>query len=74
MEGVDYIIPKEKNALIHEARIRRELILRFIEDDEVYIHGRIHEKKYVFSLTLEEVFFKKKPQSIPGCPSTSMIL
>jgi hypothetical protein len=27
MEGADYIFPKEKHALIHEARIRRELIL-----------------------------------------------
>jgi hypothetical protein len=27
MEGADYIIPKEEHALIHEARIRRELIL-----------------------------------------------
>jgi hypothetical protein len=27
MEGVDYIIPKEENAFMHEARIRRELIL-----------------------------------------------
>jgi hypothetical protein len=27
MEGVDYIIPKEKHAFMHEARIRRELIL-----------------------------------------------
>ena len=61
MEGADYIFPKEKHALIHEARIRREVILWSIEDDEVYIHGFSHEKKYVFSLTLEEVFFEKKP-------------
>jgi hypothetical protein len=27
MEGDDYIIPKEENAFMHEARIRRELIL-----------------------------------------------
>jgi hypothetical protein len=27
MEGVDYIIPKEQHAFMHEARIRRELIL-----------------------------------------------
>jgi hypothetical protein len=27
MEGDDYIIPKEENALVHESRIRRELIL-----------------------------------------------
>jgi hypothetical protein len=27
MERDDYIFPKEKHALIHEARIRRELIL-----------------------------------------------
>jgi hypothetical protein len=27
MEGDDYILPKEKHELIHEARIRRELIL-----------------------------------------------
>ena len=26
-EGADYIFPKEKHALIHGARIRRELIL-----------------------------------------------
>ena len=44
MERSDYIFPKEKHALIHEARIRRELIVCSIEDDEVYIHGRSHEK------------------------------
>jgi hypothetical protein len=27
MEGADYIFPKEEHAFIHEARIRRELIL-----------------------------------------------
>jgi hypothetical protein len=27
MEGADYIIPKEERAFMHEARIRRELIL-----------------------------------------------
>jgi hypothetical protein len=27
MEGVDYIFPKEEHAFMHEARIRRELIL-----------------------------------------------
>jgi hypothetical protein len=27
MEEVDYIIPKEEHAFVHEARIRRELIL-----------------------------------------------
>jgi hypothetical protein len=27
MEGPDYILPKEKHALIHEGRIRREIIL-----------------------------------------------
>jgi hypothetical protein len=27
MEGVDHIIPKEEHAFMHEARIRRELIL-----------------------------------------------
>ena len=48
-------------SLLHEARIRRELILWSIEDDEVYIHGSIHERKYVLSSTLEEVFFKEKP-------------
>jgi hypothetical protein len=52
---------KEEHVFIHEARIRRELILRSIEDDEVYIHGSKHEKQYVFSSTLEEVFFKEKP-------------
>ena len=46
-------------ALIHEARILRELILWSIEDDEVYIHGSSHEKQHVFSLNLEEVFFKR---------------
>jgi hypothetical protein len=30
MEGVDYKIPKEEHAFIHEARIRRELILNMI--------------------------------------------
>jgi hypothetical protein len=44
MEGANYILPKEKHALIHEARIRRELIVCSIEDNEVYIHGRSHEK------------------------------
>jgi hypothetical protein len=47
---------KEEHVFIHEARIRRELILRSIEDDEVYIH-----KQYVFSSALEEVFFEEKP-------------
>jgi hypothetical protein len=32
-------------ALIHEARIRRELILCSIEYDEVYIHGTSHERQ-----------------------------
>jgi hypothetical protein len=27
MEGDDYIIPKEEHSFMHEARIRRELIL-----------------------------------------------
>jgi hypothetical protein len=27
MEGADYITPKEEHAFMHEARIRRELIL-----------------------------------------------
>jgi hypothetical protein len=27
MEGVDYIIPKEESVLMHESRIRREIIL-----------------------------------------------
>jgi hypothetical protein len=48
-------------ALIHEARIRRELILWSIEDDEVYIHGSSHERQYVSSSTSEEVFFEEKP-------------
>jgi hypothetical protein len=74
MEGANYILPKEKHALIHEARIRREIILLSIEDVEVYIHGSSHEKQYVFSLTLEEAFFKNKPKSILGFPSTSVIL
>jgi hypothetical protein len=30
MEGSDYIIPKEENAFIHEAMIRREIILNMI--------------------------------------------
>jgi hypothetical protein len=30
MEGVDYRIPKEEHTFIHEARIRRELILNMI--------------------------------------------
>jgi hypothetical protein len=30
MEGDDYIIPKEEHAFMHEARIRRELILNNI--------------------------------------------
>jgi hypothetical protein len=52
---------KEEHTFIHEARIRRDLILLSIEYDEVYIHGSNHEKQYVFSLNLEEVFFKEKP-------------
>jgi hypothetical protein len=27
MEGADYIIPKEEDAFMHEARIRREIII-----------------------------------------------
>jgi hypothetical protein len=27
MEGADYIIPRENNEFIHEARIRKEIIL-----------------------------------------------
>ena len=61
MEGADYITPKEEHAFMHEARIRRELILWSIEDDEVSIHGSNHEKQHVFSVTSEEVFFEKKP-------------
>ena len=61
MEGADYILPKEEHAFIHEARIRRELILWSIEYDEVYIHGSNHEKQHVFSVTLEEVFLEKNP-------------
>jgi hypothetical protein len=30
MEGVDYKIPKEEHAFIHEERIRREIILNMI--------------------------------------------
>jgi hypothetical protein len=52
---------KEEHVFIHEARIRRDIILRSIEYDEVYIHGNKHENKYVFSSTLEEVFFEDKP-------------
>ena len=52
---------KEEHVFIHEAKIRRELILRSIKDDEVYIHGSKHEKQYVFSSTLEEVLFEEKP-------------
>ena len=51
----------EEHVFIHEARIRSELILWSIEDDEVYIHGSKHEKLYVFSSTLDEVFFEEKP-------------
>jgi hypothetical protein len=36
-----------------------------IKDYEVFVHIPIessnHDKKHVFSLTLEEVFFEKKP-------------
>ena len=31
-------------ALLHEARVRRDLILWSIEDVEIYIHGSSHEK------------------------------
>jgi hypothetical protein len=48
-------------AFIHEARIRRELILLSIEYDEVYIHGSSHERQYMFSSTSEEVCFEEKP-------------
>jgi hypothetical protein len=30
MEGVDCIIPKEEHAFMHEARIRREIILNYM--------------------------------------------
>jgi hypothetical protein len=30
MEGVDYLIPKEEHAFMHEARIRRKLILNYM--------------------------------------------
>ena len=52
---------------MHEAKIRRELILNntIHWDYEVSIHvpieSSIHEKKHVFGLTLEEVFFENKP-------------
>ena len=59
--GSRLYIPKEEHAFIHESRIRRELILHSIEDDEVYIHGSSQEKQCVFSLTSEEAFFEKKP-------------
>jgi hypothetical protein len=40
-------------------------MIRSIEDYEVSVHVPIessnHDKQYVFSLTLEEVFFKKNP-------------
>ena len=61
MEGADYILPKEKHALIHEERITRELILWSILDDEAYIHGSSHEKQYVFILTSKEAFLEKNP-------------
>ena len=31
-------------ALLHEARVRRDLILWSIEDNELYIHGSNHER------------------------------
>ena len=49
-------------ALIHEATIRRELILWFIKDDEIYISiVAVMKDKYVFSSTVEEDFSKEKP-------------
>ena len=71
MERADYRIPKEEHAFMPEARIRRELILndmihwRIREDYEVSIHVPIEssslDKQHVLSLTIEEVFFEKKP-------------
>jgi hypothetical protein len=54
-------------ALLHEARVRREIIILSIKDDEVYIyiyiyiHGSNHERQYVFSSTTEEDFFEENP-------------
>jgi len=45
-------------ALLHEARIRREIIIWPIEDDEVCIHGSSHKRQYVFSSTVEEDFLR----------------
>ena len=64
MEGADYIIPKEQHTFLHEARIRRELVLNNVINQvsiHVPIDGSSHEKQHVFSLTLEEIFFEKKP-------------
>ena len=61
MEGVDYIFPKEKHALIHEAMIRREIILLSVEDDEVYIHGSIHRKTVRVQLNRRRRPFEEKP-------------
>jgi len=51
---------KEEHSFIYEARIKRELILWSIEDDDVYIHGSIHEIQYMSSSTSEELFFEDK--------------
>ena len=49
-------------ALLHEARIRREIILRSIEDDEMYISMvATMKRQYVFNSTAEEDLFKEKP-------------
>ena len=48
-------------ALLHEARIRRDIILWSIEYDEIYIHGSSYEGQYMFSSTAKEYFFEEKP-------------
>jgi hypothetical protein len=39
-----------------------------------FIGSSNHDKKHMFSLTLEKVFFEKEALNILGCPSTFMFL
>ena len=76
MEGADYILHKTIRmhmevwtlsdggsrlyALLHEARIRRELILGSIEDDEMYISMVVAMKDGMCSTQLQKKTSSKK--------------
>ena len=40
MEGVDYRIPKEEHAFMHEERIRRELMISSTCSEEVFFEKK----------------------------------